>query len=368
MQQKERNQTFNYIYAFVILAVIDEHVSARIGVLTSIFPYNSFFMPLLVFASGYFFKKASILKFSCHKAKKLMFPYLIWNAVALLLAFCLDTIFHIDWCPDISLLVIAKVFFYGPATSLIGATWFVPMLFWVSILYNVIRHVFKDSKISDGILTALLLILGFISVYLCTQGYYKNGTRWVVILRTVFYLQFYHLGGMFRKYWEKPLLRCRKSLVCCICILINIVLILKYGSSINFPSTGPMRGFSIWYLPLITSATATVFYYEIAEYLGRKIGQHPIVDFFAQNSATIMEAHLIFTNIPNFWVYYQIQNGSTNYPDFKVASFSASAWYRYSTDTRLIGFVCGVVGCCLLILIMKKVRTFFTDRLNPATK
>lgn len=52
---KPRNQTFNYLYAMAILMVIDDHCSTRIGLLSSIFPYNSFYMPLFVFASGYFF-------------------------------------------------------------------------------------------------------------------------------------------------------------------------------------------------------------------------------------------------------------------------------------------------------------------------
>ena len=29
--------------------VIDDHVGSRVGILSSIFPYDSFFMPMLVF-------------------------------------------------------------------------------------------------------------------------------------------------------------------------------------------------------------------------------------------------------------------------------------------------------------------------------
>ena len=35
-----------------IIMVIDDHMSSRIGFLSSIFPYNSFYMPLFVFISG----------------------------------------------------------------------------------------------------------------------------------------------------------------------------------------------------------------------------------------------------------------------------------------------------------------------------
>ena len=54
MSVKKRNMTFNCLQALLILMVIDDHVSSRIGLLTSIFPYDSFFMPFFVFISGYF--------------------------------------------------------------------------------------------------------------------------------------------------------------------------------------------------------------------------------------------------------------------------------------------------------------------------
>ena len=50
---KRTNQIFQYLKAIAILMVIDDHMSTRIGILSSIFPYNSFYMPMLVFISGY---------------------------------------------------------------------------------------------------------------------------------------------------------------------------------------------------------------------------------------------------------------------------------------------------------------------------
>lgn len=59
-QLKSRNQTFQWLEALAMIMVIDDHVSTRIGILSSIFPYNSFYMPMLVFISGYFFKERSV--------------------------------------------------------------------------------------------------------------------------------------------------------------------------------------------------------------------------------------------------------------------------------------------------------------------
>lgn len=54
-RKNKRNQTFQYLEALIILMVIDDHVSTRIGILSSVFPYNSFYMPFLVFTPVYNF-------------------------------------------------------------------------------------------------------------------------------------------------------------------------------------------------------------------------------------------------------------------------------------------------------------------------
>ena len=53
-RNEAKNQTFQYLKAIAILMVIDDHMSTRIGILSSLFPYNSFYMPLFVFIFGYY--------------------------------------------------------------------------------------------------------------------------------------------------------------------------------------------------------------------------------------------------------------------------------------------------------------------------
>ena len=50
---KKRNFTFDLLYALAIIMVVDDHTGNQIGILSKIFPYDSFFMPLFVFISGY---------------------------------------------------------------------------------------------------------------------------------------------------------------------------------------------------------------------------------------------------------------------------------------------------------------------------
>ena len=51
--------------------VIDDHMSSHIGILSSVFPYNSFYMPLFVMISGYFYKKQPIIENLKKKIRKI---------------------------------------------------------------------------------------------------------------------------------------------------------------------------------------------------------------------------------------------------------------------------------------------------------
>lgn len=352
-KQKKRNQIFNYLYVLAIIMVIDDHTSSRIGILTNIFPYNSFYMPLFVFISGYFYRKTSIKENLKHKACKLLLPYIIWNIIAEIVAFIIDNIFHFQWfkIPTIDNTVL--MFFAMPLTSLNEPAWFVIMLFWVSILYNVIKNILDDTKINDILLTISFLIIGFITVYLCEKGYSRV---WTFFLRTLFYMQFFHYGYMFNKYFEKVLQKQNKFIICSICVLINFILIRLYGDKINFYESYYMSSFSYWYLPLITSFTGIIFYYEIMEFLSKRIGQRKILDFIGRNTFTIMETHLFFINIPNLYVYSKILQGSKKYMGFDIYKFINSAWVRYSENTRLIGFFCGLIGSLFVVYLIEKIK------------
>lgn len=116
---KKRNQIFNYLYVLAIIMVIDDHTGGRIGILSNIFPYNSFYMPLFVFCSGYFYKKDKPFKNVLHKVRKILIPYIIWNIIALGIAFFLDRIFKVDWCQRTDIIYTIKHWMiFGSSTTL----------------------------------------------------------------------------------------------------------------------------------------------------------------------------------------------------------------------------------------------------------
>ncbi len=358
--KQKRNQTFVYLYALAIIMVIDDHVASRIGILTSIFPYNSFYMPLFVFASGYFFKDRPFFKTLWHKVKKLYIPFLIYAVVFAIIACIIDLWIGTRWSNivDSKYTLLHQVFMTVtefPITDLNGASWYVMMIFWVSIIYLLIRKVIKVNLTNDVILMILLISLGFVAVYMCMIN---NPDYFIVRFpcKTIFFMQFYHLGYMFNKYGECLLSRFRRLYICAVCILINVVLLLTHDT-IEYYATVHMTGFYNVYMPFVTSITGILFYYEIASFLAEKIGEVKLVSFIGRNTFIIMQVHLLFVNIPNIYIYRQIQKGSLAYQDFPIQEFLDSPWVRYyNKQSMLWGFCLGLIGSLIIAFIWEQIK------------
>ena len=220
---KERNQTFVYLYVLTILMVIDDHCGTRIGFLSGIFPYNSFYMPLFVFASGYFFHQRPLWDTLKRRTKRILLPYIVWDVVMVALAFPVDAILHVNWSRKPSVLTVVRMLVDSPTTTLNGAAWFAIMIFWLSILYTVLRMIVRSGVVQDCILTAVLVALGMIAVYLCM--YHMPQDEYALFAmrlacRTLFFLQFYHLGYVFKKYFEAHMQRLNKGIVCIVCVIV----------------------------------------------------------------------------------------------------------------------------------------------------
>lgn len=336
--QKKRNQIFNFLYVIAIIMVIDDHSGMCIGFLNKIFPYDSFFMPLFVFASGYFYKKMKITENIEHKVKKFLIPYFIWNMIFILISFFIDYFLDMNWIFLNSILDMILSFFGYQYMEINRPSWFIINLFWVSIIYNICYVILKENKKNDIILTIFFIMAGFLSVFISVKG--LNKVHYIFWTRMFFYMQFYNLGHMFNKYIEKGFLKINKLLVCFSCVVINLILIKIFGEKIIFIDTSSMNNFSYWFLPLITSMTGIIFYYEICEFLARKIGEKKFLNFIGRNTFTILETHLLFINIPNFYLYINSLKGNSKYMDFDVVRFRNGAWIRYSFTSNLIGFFC----------------------------
>lgn len=365
---KKRDYTLSFLYFFGILMVIDCHTGFGLSFLSNLFPYDSFFMPLFFFCSGYFFTRKPLLLAIKHKMKKILVPYVIWNFVFVCIAYIIDKIIGTAWYYPVTARSFLLSFLGNTLTTLNGPAWFVITLFWVQIIYILVDKVVnKRNKIFDLIITFVSVIVGFISVYLSVNNIIFNVYEVRYIYRILFYFQFYNFGYIFKKYFFKKLqnnsnLKCKFFIST---IVINIILILMFGKeSIIFPSTSEMAGFNRYiFLPLITSFTGIMFYYLISDFFSKKIGESKIIEFVSQNTFTIMEVHLLFANVINILIFIIKKCNSTLFIDFNSDIFVNGAWlYNYLPNGIVYFSVSFVLSLCAIYFFnyFKKVfRRFY---------
>ena len=346
----KRNLIFSYLEAIAILMVIDDHTGTHINILANIFPYNSFYMPLFVFISGYFYKKQGVLKNIKNKIIHLFIPYIICTLIGNGIAFILEKNNLVYWYESISSTSIWQWLTVCPPSTT-SAAWFAIMLLWVSIAYNSICGIIKsESKSVAYIMLIALICIGEISVHFCMRGYNTN-LNYLPWLRMAFYIQFYHLGVMFKKYWESYIQKMHIEIVCGLCVLINLLLFNFYGRDISFPSSCWMGNFKSWYLPIITSITGILFWYKIMQVFSEKIGEVKIIEFLAQNTFLIMEIHLFFINIPNFYTLYKVVFGKLLCIEFDRGVFEATPWV--GVNGNIYSFFTGLIGSVIFIHIIR---------------
>ena len=91
---------------------------------------------------------------------------------------------------------IAKILLMVAPGPLLGATWFIPVLLFTSIIYDLLfRGVQKLGQDKNGILILTVVSVIFLIVGIKASFPYRGS----VILRSVF---FFHLGQMMKEYWK----------------------------------------------------------------------------------------------------------------------------------------------------------------------
>ena len=96
--KSKSNKKFMLLSAIGIFMVVDHHTFTALNILGDFIPYNSFFMPMFVFISGYFNKVDSgtkLLPYTWKKVKNLLFPYVGITAAVFILQQLID-LFKID--------------------------------------------------------------------------------------------------------------------------------------------------------------------------------------------------------------------------------------------------------------------------------
>lgn len=343
--------------ALGILFVADVHLGQPLSILTKVFPYDSFFMPMFTFISGYFFKEShcrswkDVVNYSITKFRRLFLPYLGWAVFYNCLC---SILFRMElWnIRGLSLRdLIYNIATSGVTSAFNSPAWFAPMLFSVCVVYCVIRRILS-AVWNDHLGLAALLVISVAAV-----GAAGTDFRIPLLympLKIGFFLSFYHAGLYFRKYLEDRFDRLHSIAVCLSAAGINWALISRYGNAIAFPICSSMSGFQSGnlLLPLITSATGTVFWLRIAKLLVPMIGHNKLVNYISENTFFIMTHHIGVKHLFIGLCLLGHQLGISAFSGIDKQQFLTDGLYLYTTHPWCTP-VCLLFTMVVLIFLCK---------------
>lgn len=289
--------------------MVDAHAGSPLAILANIFPYDSFFMPLFIFISGYFFNQEQAFSntddYIYRKFKNLIVPYYKYNIIISLawLILCLPfpllretnskyLITNLDWH-----LIFQKIIYipltYGTPFDLISPSWFLISLFFAILTYLILKK-FTYKTLNEYQFLILLIFLGIISIYLARKGFSVE-PHLLLLLKIFFFIPIFHIGFLIKnnKFDPHPI----KSIG--FGFIINFLILLFYSNKdISFESLAFMLNFKTdnLLLPYITSLSGIAFYYGICKLIAPLFGNSKVLNFISENTLGIFLHQLIPLN------------------------------------------------------------------------
>lgn len=345
--------------ALGIFFVVDMHAGSPFGIFNSIFNsifnYESFFMQMFVFISGYFFKTQNLktpFRYIWRNTKKLILPYLVINLFYLCLIMLAKL--HnpqIQWHTQFSLLD------QGRDTVITLPAWFVPMLYFVIITYTLLRLIFKKWHTIPAF--CIFTAVGTLAVYLSKTDF--NCIYTVLLLKIAFFLQFFEMGVLYKSKIETHFKKTSKFKLILLCTFINIFFIAVSQNNIGCKYLYKMGGFltDIYILPLITAVTGICFWLCITEWLAPPLQKIKIINYISSHTFAIMFHHIFF-----FTAFSYILSKIPFETPFDYEQFYENAgWYKYPAfeGVKFLYVIFAFAGCLLLCFIWDKIKNL-TER------
>lgn len=359
----KENKTFMILSAIGILMLLDAHTWTTVNIFANIIEYNSFFMPLFVFISGYFFSISSLKNipgFICKKTKKLIVPFLFWGFFYLILERILGSFDIIQYDQQIDILRgIWRAFTTGQICSLAGPLWFLQASFFTQVIYCLLRKVF--SRVWNEWLVLLAFVaLGCASISLSKAGWNMwCGGVLLIPLKVGFLLEFYQLGVVYKKYLEELHKKANSCIVMLVAVILSVFLLIINHGNYSFIDLFVMTGFyNIRYniFPFVSSVLGIAFWTTVSRILEPAIGSSKIVNMISDNTLGILEHHMFCYNIVNvlFWALDKLDiSGQIT---FDVQTFQNTAVYRYEPYKQfgIFYIIAGLSGALLITFQVKR--------------
>lgn len=370
---KKSNKAFMILSALGILFVVDSHVGPNFSVKFGVFPYDSFYMPMFAFISGYFFSGKhiqswnSVIRFTSKKIKNLLIPYFLWIVFYGIVTGILRNFDILEIGVSSLKDLIYCIATSGTSFAFNDPAWFVPLLFCVSITYVLIRKV-MGRHWNHYFTMIVFALLGAGAVAISRTDRFPHIA--IMLLKISCFLQYYHLGVLFREKLEKWFDRLHPLLICISAIAINCLLMSVYGSGIYVPMYANMEGYALdaAFVPLIASISGISFWLKISKCLVPILGQSKIINFISDNTFFFMTHHLGVKHIFLALLIGLNNAGIMDFSGINLAQFRLYAWYTYP-HSFLCSLLCLLFTvamliplCALYLKIQRKITGFINLR------
>lgn len=369
MTEKKTNKKFMVLSALGIIMVVDLHCDIALNLLDTFIPYESFFMPLFVFISGYFNKvdgKTDLTAYVKKKGRTLLLPFVVIGFIMFWLEWIINSYKFGAVQPitqETLIIPAVNVFTVGYPVLLTSPMWFVPSLLLVTLVYAVLRKAFgkKWNSIAAVIVFCLLNIASVWSA----KAFGDTQVFFLLLLpmKCIFFLPFMEFGVLYRDKIEPGmagLSRGGNIILLLALMLLNVIrmMCLPDPQDIVLNSLYNFGGFTSPFVitPLISSVIGILFWVTVADIIGNAFKDNRVVNYISENTFFIMGFHVFFFNLINCILFF-INGSITAVPGFDINSFRAFPFYIWEQylPFKLVYFAVGLTGPLLLKLAADKV-------------
>lgn len=356
-KRSKSNKKFMLLSAIGIFMVVDHHTFTALNLFGDYIPYNSFFMPMFVFISGYFNKVDSdtnLLQFTWKKTKTLLFPYVGISALVFIIQLLMNLFKTGSFVPYPSsylLYMLERIVTCGSPFALVTPMWFVITLFSLLLVYAVLKKML--GKIWNSyIMFAIFCALHLITVYLAKTLMPETIHFILLPLKVLFFLPFLELGIIYRNHLEEKHTKLKVGWKICILVALLIfnmirTLYLPTAYDVAFDTIDELAGFTSPYIvtPLISSVIGITFWLTISDLLEKPLAESKFINYMSCNTFWIMGLHITFFNIFNC-ILMLISKVIAQVPYFNIETFLETEWYFWeiNPNVKLAYLVIGIMG------------------------
>ena len=368
------NKKFMVLSAIGIFMVVDHHTFTALNLFGDYIPYNSFFMPMFVFISGYFNKvgtETKLLPYIGKKAKTLLLPY----AGISILVFVIQQLINLIKTGGIVPLpsgylmyVLERVITSGSPFQLVTPMWFVISLFFTLLFYALLKKLLNKIW-NNFVMFGIFSILHFLSVFLAQNIGEESLHPFLLPLKVLFLLPFLELGIIYKKYLEEKLTRISggwKIGLLILLLLVNVIRTsyLPNAYDVAFDSIDELAGFTspFFVTPMLSSVIGILFWLTLTDLIAKPLYESRFVNFMSCNTFWIMGLHILFFNIFNCVLL--LIDKIMELPYFDAEAFRESEWYFWeiSPNIKLAYLVIGILGPLGLKWICDRIKKSLSNK------